>query len=481
MKSAIIRIPQSRNADPLCASRDMTLQSAVRDASPQPGAALHLRSVLALFMLSFAIFFLSPVSDVGLDPMFSLVVSESILKHGTPVLDDVAIPRLVPSQLPSHPNLLAWRRFYQLENKNGHVLYLFPHGSSLLSLPFVAMLDAAGLSAIDSKGNYSFPGERGAQKIISSILMAIVVCIFFETSSMLLPWRWSLIVTIGAGFGTQIWSTATRALWSNTWEVFLAACLVLMLLKQERGSSRCSGPLLATLVSWMYFVRPTGAITVVAVSIFTLLTNREEFLTYALTGLAWLLAVLTYSWVVFGQLLPDYYHQGSTLHVSGWLVAFAGCLVSPSRGLLIFVPSVFIVVYLVARNWNGLLSWRLALLAIGIICAQLFMIAGYPTWWGGWSYGPRLLTDVIPWFVVLAIMGLRAHLDDLAKTPIGTSRSINSSLLAATALVLMLLSITINGYGAISMQTRYWNRKVDQRIWDWRAPQFLAGFGDLSK
>ncbi|MGA8060168.1 MAG: hypothetical protein WB999_18125, partial [Candidatus Binataceae bacterium] len=150
MKSAIIPISQSRNADPLCASRDMTLQSAVRDASPQPGAALHLRSVLALFMLSFAIFFLSPVSDVGLDPMFSLVVSESILKHGTPVLDDVAIPRLVRSQLPSHPNLLAWRRFYQLENKNGHVLYLFPHGSSLLSLPFVAMLDAAGLSAIDS-------------------------------------------------------------------------------------------------------------------------------------------------------------------------------------------------------------------------------------------------------------------------------------------------------------------------------------------
>jgi hypothetical protein len=86
------------------------------------------------------------------------------------------------------------------------------------------MLDAAGLSAIDSKGNYNFPGERGVQKIISSGLMAIVVCIFFETSSMLLPWRWSLIVTIGAGFGTQIWSTATRALWSNTWEVFLAEC-----------------------------------------------------------------------------------------------------------------------------------------------------------------------------------------------------------------------------------------------------------------
>jgi hypothetical protein len=481
MKSAIEKVSQSRNADPLCADRAMTQQFPLGDAERQPGAAIHMRLMLTLFMFSFAIFFLSPVSDVGVDPMFSLAVSESILKHGTPALDNVAIPRLLRSQLPSHPNLLEWRRFYQLENRNGHVLYIFPHGTSLLSLPFVAMLDAAGLSTIDSGGNYDFAGERAAQRLISSVLMAIVVCIFLKTSSVLLPWSWSLIITLGAGFGTQIWSTATRALWSNTWAVFLAACLVLILMKQERGSSRCSGPLLATLVSWMYLVRPSGAITVVAVGIFTLLTNREEFLSYALTGLAWLVTFLAYSWSVFGQLLPDYYQQGSTLHMNGWLVALAGCLVSPSRGLFIFVPSVFIVVYLVARNWNGLLSRRLALLGIGIICTQLFMIASYPTWWGGWSYGPRLLTDVIPWFVVLAVMGLQAHLDAVAKTTVDVSRSINRSLLAATALLLTLLSITINGYGAISMETRYWNRKVDQRIWDWRAPQFLAGFDDTSK
>jgi len=467
------------NGDSIGSGGEMASQCAVLPKARRPGAALRRRSEIGLFLLSLAIFFISPINDVKSDPRYSIVVSENILKHGTPALNDVSIPGLQKSLLPAHPDLKIFRPFYQLVRINGNVLYSYPHGSSLLSLPFVVLLNAAGISAIDAKGNYDYLGELWIQKIISSLLMAAVTCIFFESACVLLPWSWSLIIAIGAAFGTQIWSTASRALWSHTWEVFLAACLVLILLKREQQSSSCA-PVLATLVSWMYFVRPNGAIAVVAISALTFFCYRDEFFSYAATGSAWLFGFLIYSWINFGQLLPDYYRQGSALHAGGWIVAFAGCLISPSRGLFVFVPSVSIVIYLVARHWRALPNRRLALLAIGIICAQVAILASWPIWWGGYSYGPRLLTDVIPWFVLLAILGSRAYLDCAAQTSAGLNRPVFSPGVVPIAMLLTCVGIIINGYGAWSIQPEAWNHRVDvdvhpERIWDWRSPQFLAG------
>jgi hypothetical protein len=440
-----------KDADPPCADRDLALQSANRDDSGQLDATLRGRSLIAIFLLSLGIFFLSPISDVRSDPQYSILVSESILKHRTPALNEIPIPGLVQTQLPSHPDFRVMRPFYELVRVNGRVLYAYPHGTSLLSLPLVAMLNVAGISAIDSKGNYYYPGELWTQKIISSFLMSIVVCIFFESACVLLPWSWSLIIAIGAGFGTQIWSTATRALWSHTWEVFLAACVVLILLKQEDESSRFNGPLLATLVSWMYFVRPNGAIPVVGIGVLTLFCYRDGFFGYAATGLAWLCGYLIYSWIYFGQLTPDYYRLGSALHVSGWIVAFAGCLISPSRGLLIFVPSVLTVSYLTAGYWTALPHRRLVRLSIGIIGAQLMLVSTWSVWWGGWSYGPRLFTDLIPWLVLLAILGSRVYLDSAARTRTVEHQSVSRQWMVPIALSLIAISIFINGYGALSI------------------------------
>jgi len=253
-----------------------------------------------------------------------------------------------------------------------------------------------------------------------------------------------------------------------------------MLLKREQRSSRYDAPIFATLVAWMYFVRPTGAIAVVAIGLLLFSADRGEFLRFAATGCAWLVSFMTYSWLVFGELLPDYYRQGSALHVRGWVVAFSGCLFSPSRGLFIFVPSIPIVIFIVARHWNTLPARRLALVAGGVIATQLILVASWPIWWGGYSYGPRLFTDLIPWFVLLAILGFRAYLNGVSRTLTGKNRSSNRQLVVAMALLLTCVSIAINGRGALSLQTWLWNERVDidahpERVWDLRSPQFLAG------
>jgi hypothetical protein len=470
-----------QDSDPLRSRRNFFAQPAVRDEPRQFHATPNGRSLIALFLLSLGIFFLSPISDVRSDPQYSILVSESILKYRTPALNQIRIPGLVQTQLPSHPNLRVMRPFYELVRINDRVLYAYPHGSSLLSLPLVALINAIGISATDPKGNYYYSGELWTQKLISSFLMAIVVCIFFQTSRLLLPRSYSLIIALGAGFGSQIWSTATRALWSHTWEVFLTACLVLILLKREEESRQINGPLLATLVSWMYFVRPTGAIVVVAISVLIFFCFRDRFFGYAATGLVWLCGFMTYSWIYFGRLAPDYYGMSSALPLIGWPVAFAGCLISPSRGLLIFVPSVLSVLYLIARYWRTLPNRRLVWLSVGIIGGQLVMVSTWPVWWGGWSYGPRLLTDLIPWFVLLGVLGSRAYLDCSAQTPSADHQPAGTKWAVPIALSLIAIGIFINGYGAVSIQTRLWNAhpnidKHQERLWDWAHPQFIAGW-----
>ncbi len=163
-----------------------------------PSLALKRRSQIALFLLGFVIFFLSPIKEIEADPKYSMLVSESILKHGTPALNDIGIPGLDESMLPAHPDLEVWRSFYQLVKINGKVQYSYPHGSSLLSLPFVALLNAAGLTALDAKGNYSYAGEIWIQNLVNSLLMAFAACLFLEAACVLLPWSWSLGITIGA-------------------------------------------------------------------------------------------------------------------------------------------------------------------------------------------------------------------------------------------------------------------------------------------
>jgi hypothetical protein len=46
--------------------------------------------------------------------------------------------------------------------------------------------------------------------------MSALVALFFYTSSLAIPFGPSAIIALGAAFGTQIWSTASRAMYTDT-------------------------------------------------------------------------------------------------------------------------------------------------------------------------------------------------------------------------------------------------------------------------
>jgi hypothetical protein len=360
---------------------------------------------------------------------------------------------------------------YQIELSHGKVLYAYPAGTSMLSLPFVALMNLVGVSAHTSNGEYNEAGEQTIEGTLAPLLMAILAVVFLRTALLLLPFSWSIVLALGGTFGTQIWSTASRVLWSHTWQILLLSIVVYLLLADEERQTRGRPILLATLLSWTYFVRPTSSIPIMAISAYVLIFRSGEFTALAITGAAWMSGFVVYSWQLWGRPLPNYYmFHLSPRHL---LLGIAGNLISPSRGLFIYVPSTVFVLWLIAHYRHELLHRRLAVLAFAVIATHTFVVSGDPNWWGGHCYGARLTIDTIPWFFLLAVLGCKCLLNEQS------TRVKHFAL--GLGLLTLLIGSAINGRGAISSSANDWvngpPEDVDQdpaRVWDWSHPQFLS-------
>src|SRR5882672_7047707 len=90
-----------------------------------------------LFAAMLWIFLASHIHQVA-DSSYSMLLSESLLRHHSFALDNYALPRADPIFAGDY---FKYGNIYQLEVVNGHVYYYFPPGSSLLSVPFVAVMN----------------------------------------------------------------------------------------------------------------------------------------------------------------------------------------------------------------------------------------------------------------------------------------------------------------------------------------------------
>jgi hypothetical protein len=436
---------------------------------------------LWLFAITSIVFMMSPVWVLG-DSNYSMLLSENIIRNHSSYLNGHEFPgpvqeagRCVSPAAPLRSAFLT----YQLDRVGGNVVYCYPNGTSILSIPFVALMNVAGVHSYNRDGRCLPSGEGIMQRLLAALLMAGFTVVVFNTALQMLAVAPSLVVAVGTAFGTQAWSTASRVMWSHTWFIFLGGLAAYILLAHETGRTKRAHPIgLATLIAWMYLVRPTGAIPVLCVTIYVFAFWRSDFIAYSVTGLAWFAGFVCYSWFTFGKLIPDYYLD-SRFDFGNLLYSLFAVLFSPSRGLFVFVPVLIFVPYLLVRYRQTLNHRRLAVLALSMVVLQVVMVSLWPTWWGGYSYGPRLIADALPWMVLLAILGLAARAADT-----GTPRLARTE--TAIALVLLALSIAINGRGAWSQATSDWNAayQIDahpERLKDWSNPQFMAGLIPASR
>lgn len=435
----------------------------------------------AVFALAFGIFLASPVLQLS-DSYYSMLLSESLLRRGSFALDDYFAGPLDSGR---YPGLEGRELPYHVEVAHDHLYYAFPPGSSILSVPFVAVANLVGVSAVASDGGFHKHGERRIQKVLAALLMAAFAALLYALARQLLSVRWSLVVSLVAAFGSPVWSTASRALWSHTWALVLVGVVVYRLLKHATDRTALAPALLATLLAWATFTRPTSAISLGVVGAYLMLHERRSGLRFGIALGLWLGLFVAYSWHHFGTVLPAYF-QPRRLGSDTFFLAAAANLVSPARGLLVFVPQLLVVAYLLARYRAYVRQGALVALCLTAIVLHWLVVSSFPHWWGGYAYGPRLMTDTIPWLALLTVIALRAWLDGREAGPVdgeaadaGGRRALLPLGLALSG-ALVAFGIAANAGGALTKRGKYWYqypqsvRDDPSRLWDWSDPQVLA-------
>ena len=406
--------------------------------------------------------------------------TQQLLRNHSFSCEAQALPELKSHQ-PGQVHVRGKDLPYQLVQVGERFYYFYPPANTILGVPYVAVANLLGISAIDKNGVYDARGDLQIQKGLAALLMAGLCVVIFFTSRLLLPLGWSLTITAAAAFGTQIWSTASRLVWSHTWGIFLLGIAVWLIVRAETKQKRIPPVVLASCLAWLYFVRPTFSVSIVAITVYLLLYHGRILLPFAVTGVLWLGALVAFSEYHYGQLLPPYYHSyvaNNAAALASFREGLAGTLISPSRGLFVYLPVLLFVAYLLVRYHKTSQS-RLVFLALSVVTAHVVLVSRFQGWHGGYSYGPRLCTDVVPWLALLGMLAVHSRLKYQAANP-GRDSGLLLWSECGVGLALLAVGIMLNGIGAVWGPASRWNivpthvNEDTKRLWDWRHPPFLG-------
>ena len=294
-------------------------------------------------------------------------------------------------------------------------------------------------------------GLQVAGKLSAALLAALAVSIMARSYSRRVSPRLALGSALLFGLGTSVYSTS-QALWQHPAALLFMAVALDALARVEAASPTDQwrpGLIAASSLSLAAACRPAVIPMSAALFVFLLLRARPHAARLVMAACVPAAFVAAYNTTFFGAA----WRFGPGLEgrfLSAFPESIAGLLISPARGLLVFTP-IALVAFL------GLFAAaRRASLARGLLFAVLIHVSFLATWneWhGGESFGPRLLTDLLP--------ALFFYLPEaLAAWP-------------AAATAVGLLSVSVQLLGGWTYDYR-WERlhqrgqQFDPALWSWR-------------
>jgi hypothetical protein len=370
---------------------------------------------------------------------------------------------------------------YWAQRANGHYVSAYPILTPLLALPIYAV-------PIALLGGDSWALVNMLAKLSSSLIAALSVALVFLAVTRLERDGVAAAVALVYALGTSTWSVSSQGLWAHgPAALFLATALCCLLYADERSWLLDAAGLVAGLM-----VAARSITALMAGAILGYVFQRD--LRRGARALGLLAVAMTpfvaYNLWTFGALEGGYARMHADFKADGWAGTWstplwqglAGLLVSPSRGLFVYSPILLIAVGgLVAALRHHPRRLLFGWLAAGL-GASLLVLSKYSVWYGGASFGPRLLTDFLPALVMFLAPSWR-WLERRAS-------------LKAAVTVLFIVSLGVQAIGAFyhpSPRELDWNTSPPDipntmRFWDWKDTQLTRllrngprpmGFGSL--
>lgn len=384
----------------------------------------------------------------------------SLLPFSLALDHSITLDRFMP-WLRSH----VWYTPYVTHQAHGHFFSSYPIGGPLLVSPLYLPAAFAGLREWDVGALVIL--ARIVEKFAASAVAAFSAVLLLLLLQRIASVRWAWILTLVYALATETWSISSQALWQHGGGnlAIIGSLLCLELWSEDRSRAWwlwLSGGCAAAALT----IRPTNA--AVTVAIFTALalaratwTQQIRFLSLPLLGAALLGG---YNWYVFHRLSGGYAAAGAQRSV---LPVIAGLFLSPGRGLLIYTPVVVFAGCAYLRGASD--AWKKhAALLTAATCVLIFealaisastVLSPSVVWWGGYCWGPRMLTELAPALIVLMAFGVAA---------------IDRPWPRRAFAVLALYSMLTQAVGVFFYPKGHWDglpQPVDTahgRLWDWR-------------
>jgi len=262
-----------------------------------------------------------------------------------------------------------------------------------LGLPLLGAVPYALAKPFAAESDGQIP--RAAVATLMPLLTALLCVVLYAIGRALggRP-RDALLVALAAVFGTYL-IVYSKDFFS---EPLLALAIALALWQTLAGRSW----LAALFLAFGMLTRPQALLLAPLFWIFW--AHRDGLRGALVPGLilaAGAAVIPLYNWLRFEDLTESGYPDDQGFRADVWTGAW-GLLTDPSKSLFLFVPLGVLLpfgIWSLRRRGEARVAW----LASGIVVIGFLTAASWSIWWGGWTWGPRLLIPaLVPALPVLA-------------------------------------------------------------------------------
>jgi hypothetical protein len=369
-----------------------------------------------------------------------------------------------------------------LETPDGRLVAGTGFGVALALVPAYALAHASGLPpevVLSDRFNQLF----------AATWCAFAVALFFATVRKLRDTWAAWFSTTAFAFGSSLLSILSREVWQHSLLILLCATAVWLLAGTVPRLQTWKFAAAGFAAGWGMAARPSGILFAVPLAWAAVRYGGRRSSAFFAALVPWLLALGAYNWWEFGS--PFRFGQtiigaarfgtaGGRVFALTPFASLSGALFSPGRGFFVFSPVFILAVALlpvllrtghrVAPEGRepGPRDEALRPLigpALVIVVLNLAGTAAWKEWAGGWTYGPRYVSDALVFWGLLLALGLCA-----ARTLTPGWRRLVSVAGALTLIVSVAnhaAGLLVNPYVANSHSAVVQPDQHPERLWRW--------------
>ena len=272
---------------------------------------------------------------------------------------------------------------------DGRVVSTYPIVAGLMNLPVHLVARAVGVNPVRARSQLALVTAAATTAMAVAMLMLVLVRLDFQP-------RTVLLTGLTFAFGTLAWSSSGVSLWQHGPSLLWIALALFALLHENRRGLVYAGLFLGLAV----WTRPTNVLLALPLALWALRRHPEHRLAMMAAAALPLAAMALYSQFMLGSVTALGQGQSMRVGAEPWW-ALVGVLFSPGRGLFVYSPVLLLGLLALPRAWGESaphpIIRPLLLGTAGIVGVH----ALWAIWWGGHSFGYRLLTEALPAMLIL--------------------------------------------------------------------------------